>query len=63
MNATAPWDTRVAYIERRQRWWWNAWRESTETELYGFTDSEVEASQQMQRAIEHAGPSPAVDVG
>lgn len=49
------WDTRVVFIERRQRWWWNAWRESTSTELYGFASSREEASQAMYQAIEHAG--------
>jgi hypothetical protein len=48
------WDTRVVYIEQRRRWWWNAWRASTATELYGFADSEEEAYEQMQRAIEQA---------
>jgi hypothetical protein len=56
------WDTRVVYIERRQRWWWNAWRASTSTELHGFADSQEEATQAMYRAIEQAGPSPAHDV-
>ena len=54
-----PWDTRVVYIERQQRWWWNAWRESTATELYGFADSQESATQAMYQAIEQAPPSPA----
>lgn len=49
------WDTRVVFIERQQRWWWNAWRESTATELYGFAGSREEATQAMYRAIERAG--------
>ena len=49
------WDTRVVFIERQQRWWWNAWRESTSTELYGFAGSREEASQAMYQAIERAG--------
>jgi hypothetical protein len=49
------WDTRVVFIEREQRWWWNAWRESTATELYGFAYSRKEASQAMYRGIERAG--------
>ena len=48
------WDTRVQFIERRQRWWWNAYRRSTGTELYGFTDSREQAQQAMYRAIEQA---------
>jgi hypothetical protein len=51
------WDTRVVFVERQQRWWWNAWREATATELYGFAHSQEEASQAMYRAIEQAGPS------
>lgn len=55
----APWDTRVVWLEAKQRWWWNAWRASTATELSGFADSEEEASRTMYQAIERAGPSPA----
>ncbi|GAA1251739.1 hypothetical protein GCM10009609_13840 [Pseudonocardia aurantiaca] len=55
----APWDTKVVFIERRRCWWWNAWRESTATELYGFSDSQETASRAMFQAIEQAGPSPA----
>ena len=52
------WDTRV-FVERHQRWWWNAWRESTATELYGFAESQEEATREMYRAIEQAGvPNP-----
>jgi hypothetical protein len=58
----SPWDTRVVYIERRQRWWWNAWRACTSTELSGFADSQEEATRAMYQAIEEAGPSPASDV-
>jgi len=53
------WDTRVVFVVRRQRWWWNAWRPSTCTELHGFADSQEEAAQEMYRAIEEAGPPPA----
>jgi hypothetical protein len=64
MNAVWPsslsWDTRVVYIEKHGRWWWNAWRASTATELYGFAESEEEAARQMYWAIEQAGPSPAL---
>ncbi|GAA1264594.1 hypothetical protein GCM10009609_29780 [Pseudonocardia aurantiaca] len=56
------WDTRVVYIERQQRWWWNAWRPSTSTELYGFADSRDEAREAMVRAIEQAEPSRAAEV-
>jgi hypothetical protein len=66
MNAIWPpsmrWDTRVVFVERRQRWWWNAWRASTATELYGFADSQEEATQAMYRAIEQAGLSPEHDL-
>jgi hypothetical protein len=56
------WDTRVVYVEKRQRWWWNAWRQSTSTELYGFADSQEEANRAMYQAIEQAGASTASDV-
>jgi hypothetical protein len=52
------WDTRVVFLERRQRWWWNAWLESTATELYGFADSQEEAAREMYRAIEEASKAP-----
>jgi hypothetical protein len=45
------WDTRVVFIERQGRWWWNAWRERTATELYGFADSPQAAREAMYRAI------------
>jgi hypothetical protein len=65
MNALWPsafrWDTRVVYIEKRQRWWWNAWRAATATELYGFADSQEEAKREMYQAIERAEPAPAPD--
>jgi hypothetical protein len=50
-SADLSWDTRVVYIERRQRWWWNAWLGATETELYGFADSQESAYRAMQVAI------------
>jgi hypothetical protein len=50
------WDTRVVYIEKCNRWWWNAWRESTATELYGFAGSPEQARREMHQAIEQAGP-------
>jgi hypothetical protein len=49
-------DTRVVYIEKRNRCWWNAWREPTATELYGFADSPEQARREMHQAIEQAGP-------
>ena len=56
------WDTCVVFVERRQRWWRNAWRPSTCTELSGFADSEEEAAQDMFRAIEQASRSLALRV-
>jgi hypothetical protein len=53
-SSDLSWDVRVIYIRRHQRWWWNAWRASTETELYGFAGSRPEASEAMYRAIERA---------
>jgi hypothetical protein len=64
MSWSRPWDTRVVFIERRQRWWWNAWQASTSTELHGFADSQEEAARDMYRAIEQAsgnGPSSVIE--
>jgi hypothetical protein len=52
------WDTIVCFVERRQRWWWNAYRSSTGTELHGFADSPEQARQAMYRAIEQAERRP-----
>ena len=46
------WDLRVVWNVRHERWWWNAWRESTSTELYGFADSQEDAYREMLAAIE-----------
>jgi hypothetical protein len=51
-----PWDTRVVYVEKRQRWWWNAYLPER-IELSGFADSEEEAREALARAIEAAEPS------
>jgi hypothetical protein len=51
MLAPREWDTRIVWIERRQRWWWNAWRESTSTELWGFADSQLDALRGMTAAL------------
>lgn len=53
------WDTRIVYVDHRQRWWWNAWRPSTSTELHGFADSPEQAAEDMSRAIEQEGGGPA----
>lgn len=45
------WDKRVVFLAASQRWWWNAWRESTSTELYGFAQSREEAWQALEAAI------------
>lgn len=51
------WDIRVVYVERKGRWWWNAWRAATSTELYGFADSQPDAWAAMNAAINaHAQP-------
>lgn len=52
------WDVRIVFVERRQCWWWNAWRQVTGTELHGFAASPEEAAREMYRAIEEAGASP-----
>jgi hypothetical protein len=48
------WDVRVVFIERRQQWWWNAWRPATSTELYGFADTRADAWSAMSEAISAA---------
>jgi hypothetical protein len=60
-SSDLSWDTRVVYIERQQRWWWNAWLASTATELYGFADSQEAAYRAMQVAIREARQAPAPD--
>jgi hypothetical protein len=52
------WDTRVVFIERQGRWWWNARRDRTTTKLYGFADSPQAAHDAMYRAIARAPPAP-----
>ena len=58
----SAWDTCVIHVERRRRWWWNAWRPCTSTELSGFAESEEQARWEMVRAVVEAGPSPSTDV-
>jgi hypothetical protein len=55
------WDTRVVYIQRHQRWWWNAWLAATETELDGFAASQEEATRAMYQAIKEARTAPSPD--
>jgi hypothetical protein len=55
-SSSLSWDTRVVFIERHGRWWWNAWLAATETELYGFADSREEATRAMYQAIKEARP-------
>jgi hypothetical protein len=57
------WDTRVVYIQRHQRWWWNAWLAATDTELFGFADSQEAAYRAMQVAIREAGSAAPPDRG
>ena len=46
---------RIVWNVARQRWWWNAWRESTSTELWGFADAKEDALHAMTAAISRAG--------
>lgn len=48
----------MVYLERHRRWWWNAWLASTETEMYGFADSQEEATRAMYQAIKNANTDP-----
>jgi hypothetical protein len=54
MPARREWDTRIVWITQRQKWWWNAWRESTSTELWGLADSPEEALREMTAALKRA---------
>lgn len=53
--AGREWDTRVVWNVRHGRWWWNAWRKASGTELWGFTDSPEDALRAMTVAIRGAG--------
>jgi len=58
MTSRNGWDTRVVWNERRQQWWWNAWRESTSTEFSGFAESRKAAQSTIASAIaNHCGGS------
>jgi hypothetical protein len=48
------WDMRVVFIERRQHWWWNAWRPATSTELYSFANTRADAWSAMNAAVSAA---------
>jgi hypothetical protein len=51
------WDTRVVWIEKRRRWWWNAWNAAIQTELHGFADSQDAAHRDMRAALKaHMAP-------
>jgi hypothetical protein len=60
-SSDLSWDTRVVFIERHQRWWWNAWLAASETELCGFADSREEATRAMYQGIKEAGMAPPPD--
>jgi hypothetical protein len=60
-SSDLSWDVRVVYLEGRRRWWWNAWLAATETELWGFADSQEAAYRAMQVAIREAGSGSAPD--
>lgn len=53
MTGLREWDMRVIWIVKRQRWWWNAWRESTSTELWGFAESHGTALRAMTVAMQN----------
>jgi hypothetical protein len=53
--AGREWDTRVVWNVARGCWWWNAWRETTSTEVWGFADSAEDAMRAMTVAIQRAG--------
>lgn len=51
------WDTCIVWNVRRERWWWNAWRESTSTELSGFADTQEQALRDLTAAINKVTPT------
>jgi hypothetical protein len=53
VSATA-WDT-VIVLKAAGRWWWNAWREQTATELSGTAGTLGEARTAMERAVAALG--------
>jgi hypothetical protein len=53
--AEREWDIRIVWNVKHQRWWWNAWREASATELWGFADSQEEALQALMEAMRAAG--------
>jgi hypothetical protein len=62
VSTARRWDMCVVFVERRHRWWWNAWHERTTIELSGFADSQDEAICDMGEAIKRAeAPRPLGD--
>lgn len=60
MNRPREWDARIVWNVRHERWWWNAWREATATELWGFADSPEDALRDMTAAIKQATAPPPI---
>jgi hypothetical protein len=53
MPGRREWDTRVVWNVQHQKWWWNAWHESTSTELWGFAESHEAALGAMTAAMQN----------
>lgn len=49
------WDTRVLFVERTGRWWWNAWDRVGEVERSGDAATRDEAHAALMDVI---GPGP-----
>ncbi len=48
------WDTRVVFVPRAGRWWWNAWDPVAEVERSGFADTRDGARAALAGAIDPA---------
>jgi hypothetical protein len=54
-SETRCWDTRVLFVERTGRWWWNAWDRVGEVERSGYAATRDEARAALAEAV---GPGP-----
>jgi hypothetical protein len=45
------WDTRVLFVERVGRWWWNAWDPVDAVERSGYTDTREQAVDALAETV------------
>lgn len=50
-SETRRWDTRVLFVERTGRWWWNAWDRVGEVERSGDAATPDEARTALAAAV------------